>query len=102
MSCGVGHRRSSDLALMWLWHTLAAVALIRPPSLKTSTWFWCGPKKAKKKEGGERGMDKEDVVNIHNEILLNHKKEIMPLQQCGWMDLEIVIREISQRKTNTI
>ena len=30
MSCGVGHRRSSDLGLLWLWHGLAAVALIRP------------------------------------------------------------------------
>ena len=30
MSCGVGHRHGSDLALLWLWHKLAAVvALIR-------------------------------------------------------------------------
>jgi len=28
--CGVGCRRGSDLALLWLWHRLAAVALIRP------------------------------------------------------------------------
>ena len=28
MSCGVGPRRGSDLALLWLWHRLAAVALI--------------------------------------------------------------------------
>ena len=30
MSCGVGHRLSSDLALLWLWRRLAATALIRP------------------------------------------------------------------------
>ena len=32
MSCGVGHRSGSDLALLWLWlwHRLAAVALIGP------------------------------------------------------------------------
>ena len=30
MNCGVGHRHSSDLVLLWLWHRLAAVALIRP------------------------------------------------------------------------
>ena len=30
MSCGVGHRRGSDLALLWLWHRLAAIAPIRP------------------------------------------------------------------------
>ena len=32
-SCGVGHRYSSDLAdlaLPWLWHRLAAMALIQP------------------------------------------------------------------------
>ena len=33
-----------------------------------------------------RGMDKEDVVYIHNGILLNHKKnEIMP-SEATWMD----------------
>ena len=30
MSCGVGHRRGSDLALLWLWHRPAAIAPIRP------------------------------------------------------------------------
>ena len=30
MNCSVGHRRSSDLALLWLLHRPAAVALIRP------------------------------------------------------------------------
>ena len=31
---------------------------------------------------------KEDVVHIHNGILLSHKKEIMPFA-VTWMDLEI-------------
>ena len=26
--CGIGHRRGSDSALLWLWHRLAAVAPI--------------------------------------------------------------------------
>ena len=30
MRCGVGHRHGSDLALLWLWCRLAAIALIRP------------------------------------------------------------------------
>ena len=30
MSCGVGRRRISDLALPWLWCRPAAIALIRP------------------------------------------------------------------------
>ena len=30
VSCGVGCRRSSDLALLWLWHRPAATAPIPP------------------------------------------------------------------------
>ena len=30
MSCGGGHRLSSDLALLWLWCRPAAAALIQP------------------------------------------------------------------------
>ena len=30
MSCGVGHRYSLDLALLWLWCRLAAAAPIGP------------------------------------------------------------------------
>ena len=30
ISCGVGHRHSSGLALLWLWHRPAAVAPIQP------------------------------------------------------------------------
>jgi len=30
VSCGVARRHGSDLALLWLWGRLAAVALIRP------------------------------------------------------------------------
>ena len=29
-SCGIGHRRGSDLALLWLWCRPAATALIGP------------------------------------------------------------------------
>ena len=30
MSCGVGYRHGSDLALLWLWRRPVATALIRP------------------------------------------------------------------------
>ena len=29
VSCGIGHRLGSDLALLWLWRKPAATALIR-------------------------------------------------------------------------
>ena len=34
VSCGIGRRCSSDLALLWLWHRLAAVAWLRPLAWK--------------------------------------------------------------------
>ena len=54
MSCGVGHRLGSDLALLWLWCRQAAVAPIGPlaweppyavnAALKSSKkiFFWLG------------------------------------------------------------
>ena len=30
MSCGVGHRRGLDLALLWLWRRRVAASLIGP------------------------------------------------------------------------
>ena len=47
------------------------------------------------------GVDKENVVHIHNGILLSYKKKEIMLFTETWMDLEIVIlSEVSQRKTN--
>ena len=37
-----------------------------------------------------RGVDQEDVVDIHNGILLGHYKEI-PAFLATWMDLEIIM-----------
>ena len=34
MSCGVGHRCSSNLTLLWLWCRLVATAPIRPLAWK--------------------------------------------------------------------
>ena len=44
-----GWRPSSDLAWLCLWHTPAAVASIRPPSLGTSICWGCSPEKQKNK-----------------------------------------------------
>ena len=50
MSYGVGHRRSSDLALLWLWCRLASAAPIRPLACKPSYAEDAARKKKKKKK----------------------------------------------------
>ena len=49
-----------------------------------------------------RGTDKEDVVHIHNGILLSHKKnEVIPFAST-WMGLEIFISKIKQKYKSII
>ena len=51
MSCGVGCRHGSNLALLWLWHRLAAIALI--PPLAWEFPYAIGAALKKKKKGPE-------------------------------------------------
>ena len=59
MSCGVAHRRGLDLALLWLWCRLAAVALIRPlawePPYAAGAALKSRRKEKKKKGESEKG-----------------------------------------------
>ena len=50
MSCGAGRRCSSDLALLWLWHKLAAVAAIGPLAWEPPYAMSATPKKQINKE----------------------------------------------------
>ena len=50
-----------------------------------------------------RGMDKEDVVHIHNGILLSHKKGqnwVFCSNADGWM--AIIQSELSQKENNKL
>ena len=50
-----------------------------------------------------RGMDKEDVVHIHDGILLSHKKEWNHVIGSTWMDLErFILSEESQRRRDIV
>ena len=59
MSCGVGHRRSSDLALLWLWRMLAATALIRPLAWETPYAIGAALKGQKEKKKKRKPQGKE-------------------------------------------
>ena len=50
MSCGVGRRSGSDLALLWLWHRLAAIALIQHLAWESTYAADVALKKDKKKK----------------------------------------------------
>ena len=50
MSCAVGRRCGSDLALLWLWYRPSAVALIRPLTWESSYAVGEAQKKKKKKK----------------------------------------------------
>ena len=48
MSCGMGHRRGSDLVLLWLWRRPAATAPIRSLAWEPPYAVGTGPKKINK------------------------------------------------------
>ena len=50
MSCGVGHRCGSDPALLWLWCSPAAVALIPPLAWEPPHGMDASLKRPKKKD----------------------------------------------------
>ena len=56
ISCGVGHRRISDPALLWLWHRPAAIAVIRPLAWELPYAMGKALKKAKRKKRQEITM----------------------------------------------
>jgi len=60
MNCGVGHRRGSDLALLWLWCRLAAAALIRPLAWEFPYAVGAALKRHKKKKKKERERMEEE------------------------------------------
>ena len=47
-------------------------------------------------------MDKEDVVHIHNGILLSHKKNEMMPYVATWMDLQMIIEKKSVNRERQI
>ena len=68
MSCGVGHRRGSDLALLWLWPKLAATASIRPLAWEPPYSAGAALEKDKKKKKKKKKKNKLD----HNSIFWPH------------------------------
>ena len=67
MSCDVGHRHGSDMALLWLWHRPAATAPIR--SLAWEPPYAAGAalkgQKTEKKREKNRATANQNQTIIH-------------------------------------
>ena len=63
MNCGVGDRRSSDLALLWLWYRPVAIALIRPLAWELPHATGAALRRQKK--------DKKIIFFLKNNCILN-------------------------------
>ena len=74
MSYGVSHRFSSDLVLLWLWHSLAAVALIQPLA-----WELPCPMILKRQQQQQQNPEasSENVINFLYKSKLLSKAELL-------------------------
>ena len=59
VSCGVGCRHGSNLALLWLWHRLAATASIRPLAWETPCAVGAALKRQKTKTKFKKKIEVE-------------------------------------------
>ena len=67
MNCGVGGRRSSDLALWWLWCGPAAVAPFRPLAWEPPYAAGVALKKKKKKKKRHRWKQRIQLGNHYRD-----------------------------------
>ena len=62
VSCGVGHRKGLDPALLWLWHRLAATAPIRPLTWEPPDAAGAAQENGKKRQKKKK---KKKVILFH-------------------------------------
>ena len=69
MSSGVGHRRDSDLACLWLWRRPATVALIRPLAWEPPH-TGCSPKKIKRQKKKKKERKRKQESEMEKKLAL--------------------------------
>ena len=102
-SCGVGHRCSWDLVLLWLWCRLAAVASIRPLVWEPPCAVAVALKKKKKKKKRQkknlqhsRTGEKKVMMNIKN-TSMNAELSIQIPNQCLALFWGVGVKQILQK-----
>ena len=68
MSCGVGHRCSSALALLWLWHRPEATGPIRPLTWEPPQAVGAALKRQKTRQKKKDMWEKQDLDNSSQEV----------------------------------
>ena len=96
MSCGVGYRHGSDLALLWLWRRLAAAAPIGPLAWEFPYASGAALKRQKNKREKERKRKEKSRAIKPTEFLLS-KPGVLHL--CGQMIFAKVPRQHNGEKT---
>ena len=79
MSCGVGHRCSSDL-VGWLWHRPAATAPTGPLAWEPP-YARCGPKKKKKTKDKKKNLNKVEHVEVQKPIIMSIFREQIQIRK---------------------
>ena len=72
MSSGVGHRRSSDQALLWLWHRAAVTAPIQALAREPPCAMGVALKRPKAKTNKKPTQIQETNYDIVNYYKANH------------------------------
>ena len=75
MSCGVGHRHGSDLALLWFWYKPAATAPIRPQAWKPPYALGAGLKKKTKRQKNKTKQNKKTTPPLSSSVLEDRLEE---------------------------
>ena len=89
MSCSVGGRSGSDLALLWLWCRTAATAPIRPLTGEPPYATGAALEKAKKKKR-KRSGDSLSTGNVIRKRKKNKENSLQGIQQIGHVALKLL------------
>ena len=69
MSCGVGHRCSSDLTLLWLWRKLVATALIRSLAWEPPYAMGAALEKIKRPKKKKKSPNRWQIIAVERFLL---------------------------------
>ena len=99
MSCGVGCRGGSDLALLWLWHRLAVVAPIQP--LAWEPPYDMGAALKRKKNEEEEEERKTEEIKKELGVFVKNTLCLLTLNICYPTNLAILFLDIYAAEMGT-